>query len=191
MSAFMVSDAHVDFLATAYLRLVEADADPQQIGEIMIRDNARSIRARYGHNRQMCRGADEQAARYTFQRWTGPLDPLNISKQIACLDYQSCEFDGWFQSASRALLNKLQAHVPIFDDCLATERDAHPWGIDDHPAPVASLADCAREHQAPPPVDAAVVVPLRLASTLGPVGASQAPVDGLPLFDEDRSPRLL
>ncbi|HEV2747739.1 MAG TPA: hypothetical protein VGW34_10640 [Allosphingosinicella sp.] len=130
MSAWMVSDAHIDLLATAYVALVDGTADPQRIGRQLLADNARSIRARYGDEQD----PDAQVAAYRYRRWLGNMRPELLSKQIACLDYQSREFDEWPQSASRRYLDALQWHCPKYDAIARDIADALPWGIDEHPA---------------------------------------------------------
>jgi hypothetical protein len=136
----MVSDAHVDLLATAFVRLVDPAADPQAVGLQMLRHNARSIRARYSHNAGFCDEADAQADAYRYQPWRADISPAMLSKQIACLNYQSCEFDGWEQCESRHMLDQLQAHCPKYDDLSRDAETGIPWGVDDHPEPDTTVA---------------------------------------------------
>lgn len=128
----MVSDAHVDLLATAYVALVDQSAEPQRVGQRMLRDNAISVATRYPCDREWIVECQEQAEAYRYQRWNGELNLALVSKQIACLDYQSCEFDGWGSSLSRRYLDALEWHCPKQDAIPTEVYDRLPWGIDGH-----------------------------------------------------------
>jgi hypothetical protein len=56
-----------------------------------------------------------------------PLTPGEMFKAINCLEYQSCEFDGWLESDAYNLLriirNSTQERVRGYEDA--------PWGIED------------------------------------------------------------
>jgi hypothetical protein len=130
MSAWMITNDHADFLATAYVRLVDPAADPQTIAQDLLRENMFSLRARYGTP------VDEQLlSEYQFREWPGELDLSSVHKNAACADYQCCEHQEWADSfsakAMKALCDAAAAAVS------APAYDAAPWGIEaEHrPAP--------------------------------------------------------
>jgi hypothetical protein len=158
----MISDAHADFLATAYLQFVNPAADPQTIGRALLIENARSLFARYEDRHGCAADGAEQAGAYLYRPWRGNIDPENLNKQAACADYQCCEHGvEWTGSASAARLAELIA---------ATGGERHdwaeiyPWGIDCHP-----------EDEAPPPAVEIIIDPR------GQFGMFVTPGDGLQL----------
>lgn len=140
MSAFMVSDAHIDFLATAYVQHVNKAADPQLVGAALILENARSIEARYG-------GASggqafAQAHAYRYRPWAEPLGSVvRVAKQISCLEYQSCEHDEWQSSKAQAILVDLLAALAPKGEGAGKDWehrsgwDCAEWGIPEPPRP--------------------------------------------------------
>ena len=180
MSAWMISDAHADFLVTAYLKMIDGTADPQAIGQALLYENCASLAARYGDN------DTSQADEYRFRYWAGPIEPANVNKQARCADYQCCEHRAWEESQSAAILRAL---VDVTGGQDAALSDAFPWGLDDHAEPVEVVASFH-----PAPVISrgtlAQVVALRATSPLRPATARVHDVDGLALFDHARQPRL-
>lgn len=139
MSAWMITDAHADFIATAYLQFVDPAADPQAIGQELLTENARSIRARYPHQEEWRAECDAQAAAYRFTPWRGNVDPENLNKQARCADYQCCEHgEAWAASASCAQLEAMIAKTGGHERALS---DEYPWGIDDHPGAAPQLEE--------------------------------------------------
>ena len=114
MSAYLVSKAHIDALVTAARNLGDfgwyyddgsADSwrfarelDPSEIGQMLWTENNTSVNDRYSE--------DEIPPAYEFKR-TRTLDPVVILKAIRCLNYQSCEHDGWKESEAHAFLEAL------------------------------------------------------------------------------------
>lgn len=130
MSAWMITNDHADFLATAYVRLIDPAADPQTIALDLLRENMFSLRTRYGTPVD-----DQLLAEYQFREWPGELDLTTVHKNAACADYQCCEHREWADSASAKAMKAL---------CDATANavsgpayDAAPWGIEasHRPAP--------------------------------------------------------
>lgn len=114
MSAYVVDKAIIDELITGALCAglfgrEEADAK----GKMLWRENVLSVSFRY--NLPM-RDATELAEyerdveAYTFDSRAISVD--TIDSAIDCLDYQSCEHDGWQASAAHALLASLRIAFP-------------------------------------------------------------------------------
>lgn len=136
MSAWMVTDDHLDLLATAWLQLIDPEADPQEIGQQLARDNAASIRARYEDRHGAAHDAEVQAATWRFRKWEGNIDPEFLAKQVACYRYQSCETEDWEQRPSFAAVERLMGRLVAMgvdwdnDPTNSRRFDAYPWGVD-------------------------------------------------------------
>lgn len=134
MSAFIVSNAHIDYMVMAAtsrmiypagdfswywagqrrsIRDFEGAAEeyftrPEtQLGQMLIRENILSLRARYAER------ADEMylldtIESYEFQRRHLPLTPAQIIKACHCYAYQSCEHgQAWRDSEACAFTERL------------------------------------------------------------------------------------
>jgi len=105
-------------------RLNEQDAD--RIGVELWTENLRSIHHRYpdtlegGEYPGPLDFTPSQAHEYVFPVTTRPLTAVEAIKAAHCLDYQSCEHDGWEASWScrflNALVGALTTHVPGYDE---------------------------------------------------------------------------
>lgn len=137
MSAWMVSNAHLDLLATAWVQLIDPDADPQEIGQQLARDCAASIRARYEDRHGCAAEAEAQAEAYRFERWPGNIDPAFLAKQVACFRYQACETADWKERPSyiavERLMGRLVAMRVDYDAEPMNSRrfDEYPWGVEE------------------------------------------------------------
>lgn len=136
MSAWMVSDAHIDLLATAFVQLVDPAADAQKIGATLIGENAKSINYRYSHSPEFWQEANEQRDAYQYREWRGDINGPLLSKSVACFDYQACEHPDYEQSETKRIVAQLEANAPEFDDDAADSWSEIPWGVeeDDRPA---------------------------------------------------------
>jgi hypothetical protein len=109
MSAFIVSEYHIDFLITAAIRLeVLRDDDfkaASEVGQQLVNENYASCNYRYSGEY----GTPEQ---YTFTpsklQTMRPTPAVAVLKAIDCLDYQSCEHKGWETSDAKEFLAQLQ-----------------------------------------------------------------------------------
>lgn len=132
MSAWMVSDAHIDLLATAWVQLIDPAADPQEIGQQLAHDCAASIASRYSNAKE----ERKQAFAYRFRQWPGNIDPEFLAKQVACYRYQACEGD-WESrksfTAVERLMGRLVAMGVDWDSQPLNSRrfDDYPWGVDE------------------------------------------------------------
>lgn len=195
MSAWMLSDAHADFIATAYLKFIDRGADPQKIGQQLLRENCRSLAALYEERHGIDTEALAQAAAYRYQPWRANMDPQNVSKQARCADYQCCEHgDAWTESASGQLIAAL---IDCTGGREAPLSDFYPWGIDEHPEHAAAPQPEALPPAVRPadPSAAAQLIQLRAAApkraNSGAVIVAQFSATGLDLFDHAQQPDLL
>ena len=119
MSAWIVSQKHIDFIITAavgYGMLPIEKADT--MGATLWKENFKSVNYRYGEKKS--------SPSYKFAPYPKAIDGAVLLKNIACLEYQSCEHKGWKGSEALKFLDDLKdaaiAHLPGYD--------AAPWGID-------------------------------------------------------------
>lgn len=120
MSAYLVPRHHIDRLVATITRrdglhgwhvgrefTFCRDKTPDEIGRILWLENVESLKARYPNDgsgqRPGCGETDEEVAAYTY-RESHALTPPEAVKAAHCLDYQSCEHDGWAESEACAIL---------------------------------------------------------------------------------------
>ena len=122
MSAWMITNDHADFLATAYVRLVDPAADPQAIGRELLHENMRSLSARY-HSQ-----VDWEALEvYAYREWPGELIASWVNKNAACADYQCCEHREWAESDS---VKRINALLEVTGGLTNEWPESVPWGIE-------------------------------------------------------------
>ena len=135
MSAWIVSDAHIDALVTFALdkrtrfwngkEAVYVTCDnAEEIGRLLLDENVASVNHRYDGEID-----DEQrnaAAAYRFREFLPAPSPVVILKGCACYEYQACEHDGWNGSVAKAIIEAIHA------DAMSAlpGYDAAPWGIE-------------------------------------------------------------
>jgi hypothetical protein len=104
MSAWIVEEGHIDVLINAAGEYGLLDGkDPRELGQMLWRENHRSVNARYGER--------SRTPRYQLKTTEAPLHPIAVLKAIACYDYQSCEHAGWNNSAARKLTGALDSAI--------------------------------------------------------------------------------
>jgi hypothetical protein len=132
MSAYMVGYDHIDALlsfastprhgSTSYYVPDEGQtyittANATEIGRILLRENERSINARYPDQIDM---VDEPAENYVFKSWPAPLSAVSILKACSCFDYQACETDDYDKSLAWTIINAIRARaisrLPGYED---------------------------------------------------------------------------
>src|SRR4029077_17136784 len=107
MSAYIVGHDHIDPLLSFAidLRVAYWVADTKkwveiksenatEVGRILLTENERSVRYRYGNGDDLPGTIGEDAATYKFKPWSNWMSPLAavpILKGCNCFDYQSCE----------------------------------------------------------------------------------------------------
>jgi|HubBroStandDraft_5_1064220.scaffolds.fasta_scaffold69458_2 hypothetical protein len=114
MSAYVVDKETIDTLIAGALRaklfgLDEATAN----GQMLWRENVTSVSFRYNLPTRDATELAEYEGDVEAYEFT-PCDPTGpaIDSAIDCLDYQSCEHDGWEASAACALLRNLRIAFP-------------------------------------------------------------------------------
>lgn len=131
MSAFVVTEEHIRYIVNAALHptinrhsqvsasfpdrdtgeknsqgdsIIQTAGD--QIGQMLWAENHRSVNNRY------CDSLMANATPiYVHKEETIPLNHAQILKAIACLEYQSCEHEGWMGSQAQQFLDRLRQFV--------------------------------------------------------------------------------
>jgi hypothetical protein len=124
MSAFMCSDAHISVLVNAAVEhgigLPVNAFDPDAQFRMLVIENERSLKARYGERAFGMIGVG-------VHRFTpGPsLPAVHVLKLAQSYEYQACEHDGWETSIAKKWIGTLIAglvyEIPGYD--------AAPWSI--------------------------------------------------------------
>jgi hypothetical protein len=136
VSAFVVSDEHINYMLNAFRAyrtvggLGLTDAEVIAMGAMLREENNASVRWLYEG-----RYPEDEGAPYTTYRDVR-VDPITTIKAVHCYRYQACEHDGWERSEAKKWCEALEAyainHLPGY------EYDA-PWGIDTWQPPVIEL----------------------------------------------------
>lgn len=104
MSAFIVSDDHIDFLVTYAIgggpSRVSGE-QPQKLGQMLLEQNYRSVNWRYNDNAAV--------PTYVFRPFTGPMTPVGILKACQCYDYQSCETEDYEKTDAARLVDAIRS----------------------------------------------------------------------------------
>ena len=102
MSAFVVSKSHIDSLIAAamvlrrdYLDFCKLD----EIGQMLWNENHKSVNSRYNEKTAV--------PVYHYTGRPNHLTPVEVLKAVACLEYQSCEHEGWGESQAKKWLAAL------------------------------------------------------------------------------------
>ena len=110
MSAFVVSDRHIDALLTWVINTPEYGApqkldgmtvydQPGLIGQLLVDENHRSVNHRYD---------EKDNHKYKFNRYPRTLTPVEVIKACDCLIYQSCETDNWKVSRAYKIIRDIR-----------------------------------------------------------------------------------
>lgn len=133
MSAWIVSQAHVDALVSAALpsggerlnynhagswhEVGHGDAD--RVGRLLWEECHRSVNYRYTES--------TPTPAYNYRIPGATLSVATLIKAAHCYRYQSCEHPEWETSEARAIIEALESHlvhrVPGYEEA--------PWGLDD------------------------------------------------------------
>jgi hypothetical protein len=132
MSAFIVSDKHIDYLIGSAITLGAKRGDfdwasfhdgAADMARALEVENWRSVSYRYNESSEP--PPPRQLNWFHFASIKG-IDPVVTLKAIQCYEYQSCEHPDWEVSAARKFCDRLRslaiASLPGYD--------AAPWGID-------------------------------------------------------------
>lgn len=144
MSAFVVSEAHINALACAMIygptprarwhriwsdqaeafRTSDMDTQATLLGRLLLAENFRSVDHRYPAGAP---SAEDRAAeaRLFVEARTESRSLVELLKAVSCYEYQACEHPGWEGSQAarlcEALRGQLIAALPGWE--------AAPWGI--------------------------------------------------------------
>lgn len=101
MSAYIVSNKHINVIVTAYAALAEIrdPAELQRIAELLINENHRSVNCRYGSN--------DVAGPIVYR--DEPRSQARVHWAARCLRYQSCEHQAWDESEACKIVEQLIA----------------------------------------------------------------------------------
>jgi hypothetical protein len=139
MSAWLCTHNHIAVLATA---LADLGRDPAIVGETLLRENERSLRARYDERAEPYFNEDGQlTAAFSFAGAVRGPGVAWLLKQVDCYAYQACEDAAWSTSAAKRLCDEIttqiggasedEAPAVLLDAIRASrEYDRAPWGID-------------------------------------------------------------
>jgi hypothetical protein len=143
MSAYVVSDNHINELvrfidsrfyqSMGYLQRImlknnvdtltlSGDKLFEAIGQELLKENYLSVNHRYLHLDILGKA---HKFHYRPELGKAKLKPVVILKLVNCLDYQSCEHEGWPESAACKILESIKSHA-IHQ---LEGYDAAPWGI--------------------------------------------------------------
>jgi len=125
MSAWIVEKAHIDVLIAAARQYKLAGVEDELlVGQMLWRENHRSVNHRYSEN--------EATPRYTPPPADVPaLHPVAVLNALDCYDYQTCEHPDWNSGSNRArtltarLRNAILAAHP--GAIVATEAQSRPY----------------------------------------------------------------
>jgi hypothetical protein len=131
MSAFVVGHDHIDGLLTfvtghnggygqrqtvSYWDLNDercqiTQDNATEIGRILLRENERSVMARYPEG-NMPGTIGEASEDYVFRPWTmSNLDAVMILKACACFDYQACETGDYDKTLAWRIIHAIRMHA--------------------------------------------------------------------------------
>ena len=129
MSAFQVSDACIKLLAVWSAGLHRSTMPNKKdlkrvnyIAKLLWDANSQSLQERYGE--ASC-GKPPKVSKPDFLK-AMKHTPISVIKQANCLDYQSCEYEGWEASDAHAYM---QSAISFAARCITGYEQA-PWGID-------------------------------------------------------------
>lgn len=143
MSAFFVGTDHIDAILSVLHLDARCDGIPlpdgnygrsnnsthlTEIGRALLAENIKSLQARYRSDWQEMVNVDvnEYRFRFDFDFAGKPNAIIALIKLLDCLDYQSCEHDGWSESYAKRFVNWATAW--------ATHKlpgyEAAPWGYE-------------------------------------------------------------
>lgn len=139
MSAFIVSDSHIDAIVTfarharISMRRMDddgvpgawvavGDVDPSKIGQALLNANYLSVNYRYREK--------ETPPKYRFHDFMGPLTALGVIKACNCFDYQACEVDTYEDSWAADFVDRVRKaaiyRLPGYDEATGWEYRENP-----------------------------------------------------------------
>lgn len=141
MSAFVVSKTHIDVIVGAAVKL--GATDPTSIGAMLWAENFKSVNHRYDEGDPVpeykYREPPIKVPKSMVDAEKVEVSAPVVFKAIRCLEYQSCEHDGWKTSDAKQTCADLKcalypniARDRVLDEEFAPEGwDDAPWAIGD------------------------------------------------------------
>ena len=123
MSAWLCSDRHINSIVTwafkNHRHFYARDTDWEAMAQALLDENYKSVNHRYNET-------DKPHSIVWTTAKSKTLTAVECIKACHCLNYQSCEHDGWESSLAKAFLDSVESAairaMPGYD--------AAPWGID-------------------------------------------------------------
>lgn len=106
MSCYQLGNAHINYLVNACLLYGICPArqyTPEQLGAVLADANAASVNARYAHHKRPCKAIDYAFSILPKARIT----PMQTIVAAQCLEYQSCDDDGWSATPAKTIIDAL------------------------------------------------------------------------------------
>ncbi|WP_147366902.1 hypothetical protein [Aurantiacibacter zhengii] len=125
----MITNAHADLLATAYVQQ-NPDADPQAVGHAILVENARAVRSTYEDRHGAAADGEAQARRYRYRPWRGNIEPDFLHVQACCANYQCSDGLGFHTTFAGEVIARLIIRTGGFEREMP---EGYPWGVDCHP----------------------------------------------------------
>jgi len=133
MSAYVVSHTHISALVRWACRArvcvyygnpsrrLDIPGNEQEACDILLAENVKSVNYRY---------KEPVEDSMVYDAFATSLRPIDVIKACHCLDYQSCEHDGWETSTAKAIVAAIEGAatraLPGYDEA--------PWCIADREA---------------------------------------------------------
>lgn len=139
MSAWLVSNYHVNALATFAADQGLTNQPPAVLALMLWQENRNSLRHRYPTDADDCWGLQGLEADFVYQDVTLP-NLWHVVKGARCYAYQACEHPGWASSVAKATCDRIEARAFAMLGAAPAEiesrqghrhYDAAPWGLDD------------------------------------------------------------
>lgn len=129
MSAYVVDKTHIRYLIHAALHpsleIFHTDkfrwfhnewhdiSDPSKLGQMLWDENVKSVRYRYGEDRDLPGPVDQNFTYGRHKAFPSSLEVKHIEviKACNCYSYQSCEHDEWETSEAKAFIDALVIRV--------------------------------------------------------------------------------
>lgn len=102
MSAFQCSPEHIAAVATYGAASIN---QAQFIAQLLTEANAASVAYRYQDRIQ----SHQVSVALIIEYFHSPVNPIEVIKLIASLEYQSCEVPGWEMNHAKAMIDAIQS----------------------------------------------------------------------------------
>ena len=119
MSAFEVSNTHVDAIVTAMIWAGLTDQQhAESVADELLAQNRASVAYRYNE--------EPNTALYIFCKLQGTPEPKIVIKACECYKYQSCETPDWEETNAYKMIQELENAM-----ALELAKDCKVWEIND------------------------------------------------------------